>query len=170
MIALTEEPYDGPVATALVEELLADLNARYAVWAEAAGSEESQAQSDDAYIVEVTAAMVTRPSGAFVVAWLGGEPVGCGALRPAGLDGTADVKRMYTRPAARRRGVGRLVLARLEEIARELDYSRARLETGSEQPEAIAMYEQAGWHRITTFGPYADHPASVCFGKDLAPR
>ena len=170
-VELTEEPYDGPVATALVHELMRDLNERYAEWAEEwphEEREERQASSDAEYLAEVTTAQVSPPHGAFVVAWLDGEPVACGALRAAEVDGTAEVKRMYTAPAARRRGVAAIVLERLEQRAAELGYRALRLETGTAQPEAIALYDRAGWQRIASFGRYEGHPASVCFGKDLA--
>jgi GNAT superfamily N-acetyltransferase len=167
---LSEEPYDGPVATALVQALMRDLNERYAEWAEDwpdEEREERQASSDADYLAEVTPAQVSPPHGAFVVAWLDGQPVACGALRPAEADGEAEVKRMYTAPAVRRRGIGNLVLERLEARAAELGYRRLRLETGTAQPEAIALYERAGWHHIASYGRYAGHAASVCLGKDL---
>jgi GNAT superfamily N-acetyltransferase len=75
---------------------------------------------------------------------------------------------MYTAPEARRRGVSRAVLERLELIAAELGYRRLRLETGTAQPEAVALYESHGWERITPYGRYKDSPSSVCFAKDLA--
>lgn len=167
-LELTEEPYDGPVATPLVDALLIDLNERYAEWADDDGREEQQAAEDADWRAEVTPAVVAPPDGAFVVAWLGGEPVGCGALRRSSYDGEAEVKRMYTAPAARRQGVAAAVLAHLEQRARALGYRALRLETGTAQPEAIALYEHAGWHRIEPFGRYRDHPASVCLAKDLA--
>jgi GNAT superfamily N-acetyltransferase len=170
-VELTEEPYDGPVATALVGALMVDLNERYAAWTDdwaPEEREERQASSDAEYLAEVTAEQVSAPLGAFVVAWLDGEPVACGALRPAGVAGEAEVKRMYTAPAARRRGIGRLLLDRLEQRAADLGYGALRLETGLAQPEAMALYERAGWQRIESFGRYAGHAASACFGKALA--
>jgi GNAT superfamily N-acetyltransferase len=77
------------------------------------------------------------------------------------------VKRMYTVPTARRRGVSRLILERLEGIATELGYARLQLETGTEQPEALALYDSAGWVRITPYGRYKEDPTSVCYAKDL---
>ena len=169
-VELTDEPYEGPVAAALVHALMRDLNERYAEWAEDWPDEEReqrQASSDAEYLAEVTAAQVSPPQGAFVVAWLDGEAVACGALRPAGVDGEGEVKRMYTVPGARRRGLGALVLERLEAQAAELGYRALRLETGTAQPEAIALCEKAGWHRITSYGRYEGHVASVCLGKVL---
>ena len=167
MIELTEERYDSAVAVALVAELLAEINDRYAHEIEAMTAEELAAE-DAEYLAEVTPDMVTRPRGVFLVAWVDGEPAGCGALKPvADLATTAEVKRMYTAPAARRRGVSRAILERLEEVAAELGYEHLQLETGTEQPEALALYESHGWHRIAPYGRYKDSPSSVCFGKHL---
>lgn len=170
MIELTEEPYDSAVATALVAELLAEINERYAHEIEAMTPEELAAE-DAEYLAEVTPEMVARPLGVFLVAWIDGEPAGCGALKPApDLATTAEVKRMYTAPTARRRGVSRVVLERLEEVSRELGYEQLQLETGTEQPEALALYESHGWHRIAPYGRYKDSASSVCFGKHLGGR
>jgi GNAT superfamily N-acetyltransferase len=174
VIELTEEPYDGPAGVVLIRELLADINERYRDWAVGLTDEEIEA-ADRAYLAEVTPDLVRRPTGAFVVARVGGELAGCGAVRsyvPYHDDleaepGVGEIKRMYTRPAVRRRGVSRAVLARLEAIARELGYHRLLLETGSPQPEAIALYEQTGWERIEPYGHYRDEDTSICFGKDL---
>lgn len=80
-----------------------------------------------------------------------GQPVACGALRPLG-PGEAELKRMYVAPAARRRGVGRQLLAALEQAARERGWTTLLLDTGRRQPEAVALYESAGF--IET-GPFA---------------
>jgi GNAT superfamily N-acetyltransferase len=169
VIALTEEPYDGEVAAALVGALLVEINERYAHEIEGM-TEEELAAEDAEYLAEVTPALVSRPRGTFVVARVGGAPVGCGALKPfPERPATAEVKRMYTVPSARRQGISWAVLDRLEEVARELGYQRMQLETGTAQPEAVALYEKHGWHRIEPYGRYRDSPSSVCFAKDLAP-
>lgn len=167
MIQLTEEPYDGPIATALVAALHQDINERYA--AEMTDWTEAEVEADMvAYLAEVNPALVTPPHGSFVVAWLDGEPAGCGALKPVDdVAGVGEIKRMYTVPGARRRGVSRAVLAELEARAAALGYRRLQLETGTEQPEALALYESHGWERIEPYGRYKDEPSSVCFAKDL---
>jgi GNAT superfamily N-acetyltransferase len=168
LIELTEEPYDGEVATTLVAALLVDINERYAHEI-ADMTDEEAAQDEKEYLAEVTPELVRRPLGAFIVARIDGRPVGCGALKPfPALPGTAEVKRMYTAPEARRRGVSRAVLERLEVVASELGYARMQLETGTAQPEALALYESHGWHRIPPYGRYQESPSSVCFAKDLA--
>ncbi len=168
MIELAEEPYESDVSIALVAALHAEINVRYAAEIEQLTAEEIAA-GDASYLADVTPEQLTRPRGAFVVARLDGTPVACGALRPTpGHAGWAEIKRMYTVPDARRRGISRAVLERLEAIAAELGYTYLRLETGTEQPEAVAMYDAAGWQRIEPYGFYAHSPSSICFGKDLA--
>lgn len=168
MITLTEEPYEHPAAVALVAALLAETNVRYADEI-AHLTEEELAEGDADYLNEVTPELVRRPHGTFVVAWIDGQAVGCGALRALdAADRVGEIKRMYTDPSARRSGVSRAVLARLEEVAAELGYQRLQLETGTAQPEALALYEGQGWHRIEPYGRWKDAPSSVCFAKDLA--
>lgn len=74
---------------------------------------------------------------------------------------------MYTAQRARRRGVSRAVLRALESAAIELGCHRIQLETGLRQPEAIALYESAGYHPILPYGQYRSDPLSVCFVRDL---
>lgn len=169
MIELSEEPYDGEVGSAFIAALLEELNVRYAHEGEDM-TEEELAAADAEYLAEVTPALVARPQGTFVVARRDGEPVACGALKPYHeAPATAEIKRMYTIPAARRQGISWAVLDRLEEVARELGYQRMQLETGTEQPEAVALYEKHGWHRIEPYGRYRESPSSVCFAKELEP-
>lgn len=73
-----------------------------------------------------------------------GTALGCGALRSLG-DGAAEVKRMYVAPSSRGRGVGKLVLAGLEQAALERGWTTLRLETGPRQPEAVGLYLSAGY-------------------------
>jgi putative acetyltransferase len=89
----------------------------------------------------------------FFVARVDGVAVGCGGV--AFYDGFAEVKRMYTRRTARRRGVAAGVLRRLEHEARTAGYSILRLETGRYQTEAIAFYLREGFERFVAFGDYA---------------
>ena len=108
------------------------------------------------------------PRSEFLVGFVDGRPVACGAFRPMG-EGAAEIKRMYVIPEQRGRGLSRLVLAELERRAATMGYRTARLETGTRQPEAIALYEGSGYRRIPSFGIYVGNPLSVCFEKDLTP-
>src|SRR5688572_11801746 len=82
---------------------------------------------------------VAEGRGAFFIATLDGEPVGCGAVRRID-EHSGEIKRMYVAPAARGRGVARRVLAALEAEAVALGLVRLVLETGARQVEAIALY------------------------------
>jgi GNAT superfamily N-acetyltransferase len=106
------------------------------------------------------------PGGAFVIAWIDNQPVGCGALRPL-EPGVGEVKRMYVEPAFRRRGVARKILEKLEAVAREKNYRLLRLETGTLQPEAISLYEVCGYQRIPYYLGPDPHPLSICYEKQL---
>jgi len=107
------------------------------------------------------------PRTVFLVARVAGEACACGALR-ALEPGTAEVKRMYVRDQFRRRSLGRRMLAALESTAREAGVTRLRLETGDRQPEAIALYESAGFVTIEPFGEYSGNDFSRCFEKTIA--
>jgi putative acetyltransferase len=96
---------------------------------------------------------VFQPNVRFFVAYIDGAAVGCGAV--ALFDGYAELKRMYTRAAACGRGVGKALLARLEQEARAAGKPRLRLETGTLQTSAIALYEGCGFRACGAFGHYA---------------
>ena len=112
---------------------------------------------------------ISAGRGAFLLALLGSEPVGCGAVRLlSALD--AEIKRMYVKPEARRRGVAKVLLAALEAEAKGLGAMRLLLETGVRQQEAIGLYSGAGFTGIEPFGEYMDSPLSICMAKELAGR
>jgi GNAT superfamily N-acetyltransferase len=104
--------------------------------------------------------------GLFYVLYLGGEPVGCGAIRP--FRDAAELKRIFVRKPCRGRGLSRRILAHLEAEAARAGYARAVLETGPLQEEAIGLYRSTGWSPIEKFGEYEVDPLSLCFGKQLA--
>lgn len=90
------------------------------------------------------------PAGAYVVGWVGAEPVAGGGLRSVG-PGLGEIKRMYVAPAWRGRGVARRLLGALEDQARARGMSRVRLDTGSRQPDARHLYESAGYVPIGNY-------------------
>jgi GNAT superfamily N-acetyltransferase len=98
-----------------------------------------------------TPADFAPPRGTFLVGFdAGGAPVCAGGVK--GLDAqAAEIKRMYVVPTARRRGLARVLLAALEDAARELGYAIVRLDTGPRQPHAQALYEAAGYRPIGNF-------------------
>jgi putative acetyltransferase len=109
---------------------------------------------------------VAEGRGAFVVAYVDGTPVGCGAVRCLAQD-TAELKRMYVAPAARGQGIGRVLLTELEHEAHALGVRRLVLETGIRQEAALALYRKTGFAVIPAFGEYTSSPTSICMGKDL---
>jgi GNAT superfamily N-acetyltransferase len=150
-----EDPH-SPVAQDLIARLVAELSERYP---EDEGEEAASFRPADA----------VGPRRIFVVAWFGSDAVGCGALRPlpGANPAVGELKRMYVAPASRGQGIGREILQDLESHARSFDYRRLVLETGTRQPEAVALYEHSGYAPIPKYPPYENSPRSLCFGKDL---
>lgn len=95
-------------------------------------------------------AELRRPAGAFLVGFVGKEPVCCGGIKRL-PDGSCEIKKMYVVPSLRGKGLGRALLHALEDKARELGYSIARLDTGPRQPGARAMYESEGYRSVPNF-------------------
>ena len=106
------------------------------------------------------------PGVTVAVARADSAAVGMGALVERG-DGTAELKRMFVRADARGQGIAGRILATLEELARTRAVHLLQLETGPLQPEAIALYEKFGYHRIPNFGQYVGDEFSVCMEKWL---
>ncbi|MEO5709559.1 MAG: GNAT family N-acetyltransferase [Nocardioidaceae bacterium] len=113
------------------------------------------------------------PRGAFFLGSVDDEPVAMGGWRlrpdvlPLGATLAAEIRRMYVAPDARRRGYGHDVLAHLESTAHAAGADVMVLETGTEQPAAIRMYEEAGYVLVEQFGHYTWSPKSRCFGKRI---
>jgi ribosomal protein S18 acetylase RimI-like enzyme len=149
-LELADVAYDSDVAQQLVEEVQAEYVERY-------GGPDATPLVPEEF---------APPSGSFLVAFAGGEPVGSVGLRRHD-DGAVEIKRLYVRAAHRRRGHARALLAAVEERARALGYRRVVLETGSRQPEAVALYLASGYERAEPFGHYADSGTSIHLAKDL---
>ncbi|MAM28388.1 MAG: GNAT family N-acetyltransferase [Flavobacteriaceae bacterium] len=90
----------------------------------------------------------------------------CGAIKHFD-DATMEIKRMYTLPDYRGKGIGSSILTALEQWASELQYKRCLLETGKRQPDAIALYKKNGYVEIPNYGQYVGKENSVCFQKIL---
>lgn len=149
-ITVRSERIDGPVATALIRGLSAELKERY-------GAGESGF---------VDPARFCPPTGAFLVAYVDGRPAACAGIQRAD-ERTAELKRMFVRQRYRRQGLGRTILAAVEDKARALGYEALRIETGVRQPDAIALYREVGYHEVDPFRLHEDDPDGVFFSKEL---
>jgi ribosomal protein S18 acetylase RimI-like enzyme len=154
-LAFEEVPFTDPRVQRLVEEVQAYYVVLYG------NPDESP----------VDPAQFDPPAGRFLLGTVGGEPVAMGGwrMRPdldqvLGARG-AEVKRMFVSPKARRRGHALALLTALEESARYAGADLAVLETGTEQPDAIALYERAGYTPTVRFGHYAGSPTARYFAK-----
>jgi len=99
-----------------------------------------------------------------IVAYENDQPVSCGAIKQYAPN-IAEIKRMYTLPEYRGKGMASRVLTELEQWAVELSCEKCILETGKRQPEAIRLYEKNGYTLIPNFGQYAGKDNSLCFEK-----
>ncbi len=147
---------DDAVSRELIEEYLADIAVRYPV---------SNTRTSGAPPMDM--AELRAPSGAWLVAYDGDEPVGCAGMRRLD-DHSAEVKRVFVRPAGRGRNLARALMAELEDLARVRGYRRMRLDTGDRQPEAVRLYLTGGYREVGDYNgnPYARH----WLEKDLGPQ
>ena len=113
---------------------------------------------DPAKSISANADELIPPAGVFVIARLGGQPIGCGALKVKDRN-IGELKRMWVRTDARGLGVGRRMLETLETLAREFGLSTLRLETNRTLKEAQALYRKCGYVEVEPFNdePYAHH-------------
>jgi len=149
MMTITRCTGNDDVFRALVTELDAELDERYGAQMEFFGQYNHSSDIETA-----------------LIASLDGERAGCGCFKPYS-DNTVEIKRIFVPKRFRGMGVARAVMAELESWARELGYEFAILETGVLQPEAIRLYEAAGYERIPNYPPYENVTESVSFRKVL---
>ncbi|MFB9516321.1 GNAT family N-acetyltransferase [Streptomyces purpureus] len=152
-------PFDHPDAVKLNDQVQLEYVARY---------------GDGGDITPLDPAMFAPPSGLYLMAYdADGRAVATGGWRTQDendegySDGDAELKRMFVIPEARGVGLARRILAALEADARAAGRTRMVLETGDQQPEAIALYTSSGYVPCTKFGLYRDYPNSRCFAKPL---
>lgn len=147
-LTVRQERPDQPDVIALIEALDAHAIALY--------------PPESNHLLDVAA--LCEPAVTFLVVRAGAQAVGCGALL-CDPRGWGEVKRMYVRPEARGRGIGRRVLAELEGVARRVGLAALRLETGIHNTEALALYQRTGFAERAAFGDYTPDPLSVFMEK-----
>ncbi|MEU8571368.1 GNAT family N-acetyltransferase [Streptomyces pathocidini] len=152
-------PFDHPDAVQLNDAVQLEYQRRY---------------DGEGDITPLDASMFTPPNGLYLIAYdEGNRPVATGGWRAheeAELgysEGDAEIKRMYVIPEARGLGLARRILAELEAGAREAGRARMVLETGTRQPEAIALYTSSGYTPCERFGHFREYEDSRCFAKPL---
>ncbi|MGY0067924.1 GNAT family N-acetyltransferase [Streptomyces sp. QTS137] len=152
-------PYDHPDAVKLNDEVQAEYHVRY---------------GDGGDATPMDPAHFQPPNGIYLVAYDENDtPVASGGWRvqnangEGNRDGDAELKRMYVIEQMRGRGLARRILAALEEDARAAGRLRMVLETGTKQPEAIALYTSSGYEPCEKFGHYRFHESSRCYAKAL---
>ncbi|CAL9298212.1 GNAT family N-acetyltransferase [Streptomyces griseoincarnatus] len=152
-------PYDHPDAVKLDAAVQAEYDIRY---------------GDGGDATPMDPADFRPPNGIYLIAYDAlGVPVASGGWRvqdaneEGNRDGDAELKRMYVVEEMRGRGLARRILAALEEDARAAGRVRMVLETGTKQPEAIALYTSSGYEPCEKFGYYRFHEDSRCYAKNL---
>lgn len=152
-------PYDHPDAVKLDAEVQAEYHVRY---------------GDGGDSTPMHPADFAPPNGVYLIAYdEAGVPVASGGWRvknanaEGNRDGDAELKRMYVIEQMRGRGLARRILAALEDDARAAGRLRMVLETGTQQPEAIALYASSGYAPCEKFGYYRFHEDSRCYAKPL---
>jgi putative acetyltransferase len=141
---------DSPAARELIERLDILMSSLY------------PAESNHLLSVEA----LRQPNVTFLTAGVDGEVAGCGAVVNQGGE-YAEIKRMFVLPEFRGLKLGRRILEELENRARVSGLALARLETGIHQPEALLLYERAGYQRRGPFGDYSEDPLSIFMEKKL---
>lgn len=140
------EPADpaSPVARDVVGRYFAEIGRRFGF--------------DPAGETDKDAKLLIPPAGVFVVAVSDGDPVACGGLHTI-APGTGELKRMWVHDDWRGAGLGTRLLRHLEDRARSLGHTTARLDTNEALTEAIAMYERAGYQSVPRYNdnPWATH-------------
>jgi GNAT superfamily N-acetyltransferase len=149
MVTVVRDNSSSPDFKKLVKLLDLDLNQRYGA---------VQSQYDKFNIIESLDTVV--------IANVDSEAVGCGCFKQYDKE-TVEIKRMFVKSGHRGLGIGTQLLIQLESWAIERGFSRAVLETGEKNPEAIRLYKQHGYRQIEKYGQYVDFEMSICFAKNL---
>ncbi|MDQ0689051.1 GNAT superfamily N-acetyltransferase [Arthrobacter sp. W4I7] len=152
-------PMQDPRVRPLLDELAVEYDTRYGDLF----GREGAAEELNRYPAEEFAG----PGGALLVIQENGESIAGGAFRRYD-DATAELKRIWTHSAHRRRGLARLVLAELEALAVRRGYTRLYLTTGPRQPEAKHLYLTTGYEPQFDLDADPETIKFLAFTKDLS--
>ncbi|MCX5396720.1 GNAT family N-acetyltransferase [Streptomyces sp. NBC_00102] len=155
---LAPERFDAPDAARLLRDYYGEVAGRY--WKRPA----TEAEIDEG-LTDDGVERLAPPSGRLVVGRFSGEAASCVGVRLDPATATAELTRVYVRPAFRGTGGGGLLMAAAEEVAREAGMRVIRLDTRSDLVEARGLYAKHGFREVPAFnaGPYAEH----WFAKEL---
>jgi DNA-binding MarR family transcriptional regulator/GNAT superfamily N-acetyltransferase len=142
LVEIGRRPPSDPLARVCLRSYLTEIESRFGTHFDSGGGDEQ----------------LVPPHGLLLVAVLQGEPVGCGGLKNHD-DGVPEIKRLWTAPAARGMGIGRRLLADLEQAAKATGATAVRLDTNRTLTEAMALYRSSGYHEIPRYNdnPHAHH-------------
>jgi GNAT superfamily N-acetyltransferase len=93
-------------------------------------------------------------------------PVACGAFKEHDSV-SVELKRIFVIKERRQKGLAKLIISQLEELARNKGYKYALLETGIKQHEAINLYKKYEYSIIPNYEPYIGNINSICMKKVL---
>jgi GNAT superfamily N-acetyltransferase len=148
---------DDPRAQPLLDELAVEYAQRY----------ESTTPTVMAWLKSVPPAEFAPPDGGFLIGEVDGVLVTGGAFQRFDTQ-TAELKRIWTDRAHRRRGHARTLLVELENVIAERGYRRVYLTTGNRQPEAEALYQATGYTRLPEPLPARGPVFPIAFVKMLS--
>ncbi len=151
-VVIAPEPADSADAAECLRRYMAELDERFDIG------------FDPEAALPLEPEAITPPNGVLLLARRDGEPVGCGGVKFL-ADGVAEIKRMWVDPSARGLGVGRRLLAELEDRARAAGCHRSVLDTNGTLVEAIAMYRSVGYEPIEAYN--REPHATRWFARDL---
>lgn len=152
---------DSAEALALLRDYYIDVSDRYFQYH--FGRDSTAAEIEEGLAGEPSHSL-TPPTGLFVVGRYDGVPAACAGLKVLD-EQTVELTRLFVRPAQRRTGGGKHLLAAAEEAARELGAERIVLNTRLDLIEARALYGNHGYVEIPALRE--EQYVEVWYGKAI---
>ncbi len=143
-------PKQNQLALTLIKELNEELLSRY----------------PSSSVHELDLDKIDNKNGIFILGAIEQKAIACGAVSKI-ENNVGEIKRVYVIKEARRKGIAKLLMAKLEAEAIKLGLNKLKLETGERQPESLGLYAALGYEKIGNFGEYIGDPHSICLEKEL---